>query len=147
MSIHVPPTYRSPPSVNCSRSVFSHLPCTCTDAMPSGLSGRRSGAWAPTMVPAASAAAKTTDHVSLMSGLVSSSGSRQGASLGHDHERQETRGGVGLRRSARRVNGPERFEERTARRHDPFRLIVDGKAELPVHDVPEHRPGMTMSRA
>jgi chemosensory pili system protein ChpE/L-lysine exporter family protein LysE/ArgO len=79
--------------------------------------------------------------------VVVSGGRGELAALGDHHEHNHARRPIRPRRAVRRVKGPCRLEECAARRHDPFRLVVDSKTQLPLDDVPEDRPRMTMSRA
>src|SRR4029453_1964984 len=85
-------------------------------------------------------------EVRLGSGLISG-GRRERTALRNHHKYQHTRGSIRPRRTGRGVNGARRLEERAAHWEDLFRLVVDGKTHLALHDVPEDGSRMTVPRA
>ena len=68
------------------------------------------------------------------------------SSFGDDQKREESRRRT-RDRAVRGVKGTDGLEERAARGDDTFRLVVDGKSQLPVEDVAEDEPRMTMPRS
>src|SRR5262245_7692220 len=64
--------------------------------------------------------------------------------LRHDHEYQDSRRRVRIRRSERRVQRAGGLEERLASGDDPIGPVIDAEPDLAFEHIPQHRPGMPM---